>query len=332
MKIFISYSHKNRDFADKLVRDLNFSDVPATYDKWLLNVGDSIIQKISEFVQAADQVIAILSKDSVDSNWVKKELAIAMTGEIENKKIKVLPIVIDNCNLPAMLSDKLYVNFNWGYFRGLQELVRSINPILENRYIDYYGRRSQQENNLSILKDYILSNRIDKIKEHLIKNDFFLAALLGHLWTVSESIPDFRFIKDSNPIDFVVVNGQSFRYKIALTSLMNVDFSNETMEQLKVELERLIKLRKICYQFEKDFRTAVAIRMKKECGAEQICDFEYIKEKRMSIKIKLICGRRNKLTREINEMRNSIYESSNEEIEIITYDRLIESIEKSFER
>ena len=328
MKIFVSYSHKNRDFADKLVRDLNFSDIPATYDKWLLNVGDSIIQKISEFVQEADQVIAILSSDSVDSNWVKKELAIAMTGEIENKKIKVLPIKIDDCTLPAMLSDKLYVDFSWGYFRSLKELVYSIDPILENRHRGYYGRRSQQENNLSLLKELISSNKIDRIKEHLIKNDFLLAALLGRLWAVSESVPNFRFLEDNKPIDFVVVNGQSFRYEIALTSLMSVEFSKETTEQLKVELERLKQLRNICYQFENDFKTAVAIRMK--YGSEQIGDLRYNSE--ISIKIKIICGRRNELTREINKMRNSIYKSSKEEIEIITYDRLIESIEKSLER
>ena len=330
MKVFVSYSHKNRDFADKLVRDLNFSDVPATYDKWLLNVGDSIIQKISEFVQDADQVIAILSKDSVDSNWVKKELAIAMTGEIENKKVKVLPIKIDDCALPAMLSDKLYVDFNWGYFRSLKKLVNSIDPILENRHRDYYGRRSLQEDNLSLLKDLISSKSIDKIKEHLIKNDFLLAALLGRLWAVSEAIPNFKFIEDSKSIDFVVVNGQSSRYEIALTRLMSVDFSKEATKQLKIEIERLKELRNICYQFENDFKTAVAIRMKNDYGAEQICDLRYCSE--ISIKIKLIYGRRYELTRVINEMRNSIYKSSKEGIEIITYDRLIESIEKSFER
>jgi hypothetical protein len=43
--VFISYSHQDGAFADRLVGDLHLSAIPATYDKWLLRVGDSIIEK-----------------------------------------------------------------------------------------------------------------------------------------------------------------------------------------------------------------------------------------------------------------------------------------------
>lgn len=82
-KVFISCSHGDTNFADHLVLDLRASDVPATYDKWLLRVGDSIIQKIAAEVSEADSVIALLSPASVESNWVKKELALAMAGEVK---------------------------------------------------------------------------------------------------------------------------------------------------------------------------------------------------------------------------------------------------------
>lgn len=51
--VFISYSHQDGAFADRLVSDLRLSAIPATYDKWLLRVGDSIIEKISAAVTAA---------------------------------------------------------------------------------------------------------------------------------------------------------------------------------------------------------------------------------------------------------------------------------------
>jgi len=82
-KVFISCSHGDTNFADRLVLDLRASDVPATYDKWLLRIGDSIIQKIAAEVSEDDSVIALLSPASVESNWVKKELALAMAGEVK---------------------------------------------------------------------------------------------------------------------------------------------------------------------------------------------------------------------------------------------------------
>ena len=40
--VFVSCSHNDSKFADRLVFDLRESEIPATYDKWVLRVGDSI--------------------------------------------------------------------------------------------------------------------------------------------------------------------------------------------------------------------------------------------------------------------------------------------------
>jgi hypothetical protein len=59
--------------------------------KMLPNDDDSIIEKISSTVSEADSAIALLSPSSVKSQWAKKELAIAMAGEINKRHIKLLP-------------------------------------------------------------------------------------------------------------------------------------------------------------------------------------------------------------------------------------------------
>ena len=109
--VFVSYSHKDSEFVDRLIADLRYSDVPAIYDKWLLAVGDSIIEKISSAVTTSAYVIAILSPHSVESAWVKKELSLAMTGELHQNRVKVLPAMVVDCDLPPALSDKLYADF-----------------------------------------------------------------------------------------------------------------------------------------------------------------------------------------------------------------------------
>ena len=46
MRVFISYSHSDKEFVDKLAMNLVKSNIPIWLDRWELKVGDSITQKI----------------------------------------------------------------------------------------------------------------------------------------------------------------------------------------------------------------------------------------------------------------------------------------------
>lgn len=110
-RIFLSHSSKDKFFARELADRLNKVGVRVWIDEAELKVGDSLIQKISYAIDRTDYLAAILSKNSVSSNWVKKELDLAMTKEINGKKVIVLPILIDDCDMPPYLKDKLYADF-----------------------------------------------------------------------------------------------------------------------------------------------------------------------------------------------------------------------------
>jgi len=80
-------------------------------DEAELKIGDSLVSKISAAIDKADFVAAILSHNSVRSKWVTKELQLAMTQEIEGRRVKVLPILIERCEVPEFLADKVYADF-----------------------------------------------------------------------------------------------------------------------------------------------------------------------------------------------------------------------------
>jgi hypothetical protein len=48
MPIFISYSHQNKSFADKLAGQLVAHHVNVWLDTWELSIGDSIIDRVQE--------------------------------------------------------------------------------------------------------------------------------------------------------------------------------------------------------------------------------------------------------------------------------------------
>lgn len=109
--IFLSHSREDKFFARKLAEKLSEFGVDVWIDEAEIKVGDSLIRKISEAIEKAEYVAAVLSHNSVLSPWVQKELAIAMTQEISGRKVKVLPILLEKCEIPEFLEDKVYADF-----------------------------------------------------------------------------------------------------------------------------------------------------------------------------------------------------------------------------
>ena len=74
MPIFISYSHKDKKFVDKLAMQLVRRNVNVWLDRWELSVGDSLVERVQEAVDGASALLVILSNASTASEWCKKEL------------------------------------------------------------------------------------------------------------------------------------------------------------------------------------------------------------------------------------------------------------------
>ena len=91
----------------RIARSLESHSISAWVDEAEINVGDSLFQKIADAIESLDFVIAVISTSSVTSKWVQKELQLAMTKEILNQQVTVLPLVIDSCKIPFFISDRL---------------------------------------------------------------------------------------------------------------------------------------------------------------------------------------------------------------------------------
>ena len=131
--IFISYTQSDRSFARKITNDLRIHGHTVWIDESEINIGDPLVEKIRHALDSIDYVIVILSKASIKSEWVKKELDIAFNREIEEKRILILPIIIEpRVKLPGFLKGKLYGDFSRedDYAEKLELLLRS----LRNRY------------------------------------------------------------------------------------------------------------------------------------------------------------------------------------------------------
>lgn len=121
--LFISYSSEDRDFAERLATDLENQGIGIWLDKWEIKVGDSIIEKIEKGIKDNDFLGIVLSPSSVKSKWARKELSAALMKELKSKSVVILPILLRNCDIPPLISDKRYADFRKDYQTGLRELL-----------------------------------------------------------------------------------------------------------------------------------------------------------------------------------------------------------------
>ena len=124
---FISHSSKDKPFVRKLAADLVNTGVRVWIDEQQILVGDSIPEKVAQGLADSDFFLLIVSTNSTQSEWVKRELNGALVHEIERRKVTVLPVRIDDSELPLSVKDKLYADFRGSYEEGLKRLLNSIN-------------------------------------------------------------------------------------------------------------------------------------------------------------------------------------------------------------
>ncbi len=126
--VFLSHSSVDKPFARRLGNDLRQYGAKVWIDEAEIKIGDSLIEKISKGLSETDFVIVLLSKASCESEWVKKEVNIALNKEIYGKQVVVLPCLIEDCNIPLFLIDKKYADFrdSTKYVQYRQELISTM--------------------------------------------------------------------------------------------------------------------------------------------------------------------------------------------------------------
>jgi hypothetical protein len=73
--------------------------------------GDSLLTKVESAIDQMDYLGVVRSPASVDSEWLNREVRMALDREICSRRVKVLPILFKDCAMPGFLRDKLFADF-----------------------------------------------------------------------------------------------------------------------------------------------------------------------------------------------------------------------------
>lgn len=109
---FLSHNARDKRIVRLVASELQKHGIVAWIDEAEIGPGDSLIDKIEKGIDLCDYVLAFISSNSIEAPWVNKELDIAITKEITNKKPVVIPIIVDLTKVPSKLIEKYYVDLS----------------------------------------------------------------------------------------------------------------------------------------------------------------------------------------------------------------------------
>lgn len=128
-KIFLSHASEDKArFVVNFARRLRENGVDAWLDQWEMKPGDSLVDKIfEEGLKEARAVVIVLSATSVQKPWVREELNTSVVNRI-SRGTKLIPVVIDNCEVPECLRSTVWqrVDDLDNYGESLQRILSVI--------------------------------------------------------------------------------------------------------------------------------------------------------------------------------------------------------------
>ena len=128
-KVFVSHASEDKE---RFVRDfgikLRSKGIEAWIDEWEISPGDSLIDRIfEEGIKIAQAIVIVVSKHSISKPWVREELNASMIKKI-NGISKLIPVIIDECEVPEALHSIAWVRIKdfHNYDNEFERIVMSI--------------------------------------------------------------------------------------------------------------------------------------------------------------------------------------------------------------
>jgi hypothetical protein len=116
-RLFISYSRADKEYVKHLVEVLRKQEFDIWFDEQI-PVGQGWDDVLEAQIKKADAMVLVLSKTSVASENVKDEIAFS-----KHSNVPVIPIQIEECDVPLRMMRTQFIDFTKGFDLGAQRLV-----------------------------------------------------------------------------------------------------------------------------------------------------------------------------------------------------------------
>ena len=109
--VFLIHDVLVKPFARQLAIDLSLAGATVWLDEAEIGAVDSLTSKIDEENLGDVYLAIIINAKFGPSDWVQREIEIALNQEIAGIRIKLLPLLYSDCTIPAFMANKLCADF-----------------------------------------------------------------------------------------------------------------------------------------------------------------------------------------------------------------------------
>ena len=182
--IFLSHNHKDKPIVEEFalrLRDI-FGEPKIFFDAWSIQPGDGIVDKMNEGLSKCELFLFFVSKNSLQSKMVALEWQNAVIKATQGQA-KIVPIKLDDCLMPAILLQSLYIDL---FGQGIEIAMRQIVDIASGR--NTFRPGPQRYSNL---RAFAYASDISMIVE--VRAEHFMEPISHFLFLVRNREDEFSF-------------------------------------------------------------------------------------------------------------------------------------------
>lgn len=156
-RIFISYSHNDKEIAQRISESLERENIDVIIDYKNLSPGDNVFDQIRYMYESSETVIILLSKSLFQSEFARYEFPKFFFEEARKRKINIIPILIERCQIPSDFLEFEIVNLTKNFESGLKKVIQKLKIIPEISF-DNFSPMTFEEFTYDLLKAYGFKN------------------------------------------------------------------------------------------------------------------------------------------------------------------------------
>lgn len=150
--IFLSHSSKDKEKVRAVAAFLETNGLAVWFDEKCIGPGDDIFLAIENGLQTSRNLLLFISPDALKSDWVSLEKNTVIFRDPSNKLRKLIPVVIEDCELPDTLKRYKYIKHSEESNQWLDDILSACSgteSVETDRKIRKTKRRISRQNTAS---------------------------------------------------------------------------------------------------------------------------------------------------------------------------------------
>jgi TIR domain len=124
--VFISHRTSDGPQAERLGVELRRAGHDVWLDRWRIDLGDSIVERIDQGLTNAAYVVICYSSDGIGTPWMSREWMSTLARQLDGHNVRLLPVLLTGGRPPAILADIKYADLTRDWSKGVAELLRAL--------------------------------------------------------------------------------------------------------------------------------------------------------------------------------------------------------------